>query len=130
MTLDESRLTVFAMTAPHPSRKACEITLKFVPGWPDAITTGFGRFRPSTVVANVGILCPLFPSNVVDSRRTFEPNFKPQITRRRRPFLLARRLSSRSPSPVPGAVCRSEHNDSCNEFTRSEGTEAIHAAPF
>src|SRR5262245_7593239 len=40
------------------------------------------------------------------------------------------RISSRSPSLVPGAVCRSEHNDSCNEFTRSQGAEEIHAAPF
>ena len=69
------------MTAPHPSRKACEITFKFVPGGPEAMTNGFGSFRPSTVVASVGMMYP-FPSNLIDSTTTFETNFKPQIARR------------------------------------------------
>src|SRR5437773_11271102 len=59
MTLAESRLTVLAMTAPHPSRNAREMTFKLVPGGPDATTNGFGSFSPSTVVASVGIVSPL-----------------------------------------------------------------------
>ena len=40
------------------------------------MTKGFGSFRPSTVVASVGMLYP-FPSNLIDSTTTFETNFKP-----------------------------------------------------
>ena len=54
-TFEESRLTVFAITAPHPSRNARLMTLRFVPGGPDPITNGLGSLRPSTVVARVGI---------------------------------------------------------------------------
>src|SRR3954470_23921670 len=43
------------MTAPHPSLKARLITLRFVPGGPEPMTKGLGSFRPSTVVASVGI---------------------------------------------------------------------------
>src|SRR5947207_11556670 len=47
------------MTAPQPSRKARVMTFRFVPGGPDPMTNGFGSFRPSTVVASVGIAFPL-----------------------------------------------------------------------
>src|SRR5690606_22858549 len=40
---------------PQPSRKAREMTLAFVPGGPEAITNGLRSFRPSTVVARVGM---------------------------------------------------------------------------
>src|SRR5437870_2720481 len=43
------------MTAPQPSRNARVITLRLVPGGPEAITNGFGSLSPSTVVARVGI---------------------------------------------------------------------------
>src|SRR5260221_647661 len=43
------------ITAPQPSLKAREMTLRFVPGGPDPMTKGFGILSPSTVVANVGI---------------------------------------------------------------------------
>src|SRR5882672_3527662 len=56
MTLEASRLTVLAMTAPQPSLKAREMTLRFVPGGPEPMTKGFGSLRPSTVVANVGMV--------------------------------------------------------------------------
>src|ERR1700719_4383459 len=78
MTFDESRLTVFAMTAPQPSRNARVITLRFVPGGPDPMTNGFGSFRPSTVVASVGITLLLLVNLVVyrfrrrNSTRFFE----------------------------------------------------------
>src|SRR4030095_13572196 len=55
MTFDASRLIVFAMTAPHPSRKALAMTFKFVPGGPEPMMNGFGSLRPSTVVARVGM---------------------------------------------------------------------------
>ena len=54
-TLAASRLTVLAITAPHPSLNALEITFKLVPGGPDPMTKGFGIASPSTTVANVGI---------------------------------------------------------------------------
>src|SRR5579872_2483784 len=44
------------MTAPQPSRKARVITLRLVPGGPDPMTKGLGSFRPSTVVASVGMV--------------------------------------------------------------------------
>src|SRR6266404_3260740 len=65
MTLAESRLTVFAMTAPHPSRKAREITFRFVPGGPDPMTNGLGNLSPSTVVASVGMVPPLIVNRPV-----------------------------------------------------------------
>src|SRR2546421_1317937 len=48
------------MTAPQPSRKAREMTFRFVPGGPDPMTNGFGNFRPSTVVASVDMVPPFF----------------------------------------------------------------------
>src|ERR1051326_6458375 len=56
MTFDASRLTVFAMTAPQPSLKARLMTLRLVPGGPEPMTKGLGSFRPSTVVARVGMV--------------------------------------------------------------------------
>src|SRR5580704_15348714 len=55
MIFAASRLTVLAMTAPQPSWKALAITFRLVPGGPDAMMNGLGRFNPSTVVARVGI---------------------------------------------------------------------------
>src|ERR1700712_949121 len=55
MTFEASRLTVFAITPPQPSRKARLITLRLVPGGPEPMTKGLGSFRPSTVVASVGM---------------------------------------------------------------------------
>src|SRR5436190_9611879 len=49
-TLEASRLIVLQMTAPQPSSKALPITLAFVPGGPEAMISGLGSFRPSTVV--------------------------------------------------------------------------------
>src|SRR5476651_949140 len=55
MTFEASRLTVLAMTAPQPSLKARLMTLRLVPGGPEPMTKGLGSFRPSTVVASVGM---------------------------------------------------------------------------
>src|SRR5436190_6891807 len=55
MTFVASRLTVLAITAPQPSLKPRLITLRFVPGGPEPMTKGLGSFRPSTVVASVGM---------------------------------------------------------------------------
>src|SRR6201746_2238036 len=55
MTFEASRLTVLAMTAPQPSLKARLMTLRLVPGGPEPMTNGLGSFRPSTVVASVGM---------------------------------------------------------------------------
>src|ERR1700693_3184008 len=60
MTFAASRLTVLAMTAPPPCWKALVLTFRLVPGGPDAMMNGLGRFNPSTVVAKVGmILIPI-----------------------------------------------------------------------
>src|SRR6478735_7029824 len=124
MTLDESRLTVFAMTAPHPSRKACEITLKFVPGGPDAITNGFGRARPSTVVASVGMLYP-FPRTL-----SIRPRSSRQISSRRRRHLV--------PAPAHFPLLGPSLTLRILQLTvqlqgqknhRSRGAVAIHPAP-
>src|SRR2546423_11465318 len=48
------------MTAPQPSRNAREMTFRFVPGGPEPMTKGLGNFRPSTVVASVGMVPPGF----------------------------------------------------------------------
>jgi len=45
-TLEASSETVFAITAPHPSRKARRITARLVPGGPLPMTKGLGRRRP------------------------------------------------------------------------------------
>src|SRR5476651_1942553 len=55
MTFEASRLTVFAITAPQPSRNARLMTLRLVPGGPEPMTKGLGNFRPSTMVARVGM---------------------------------------------------------------------------
>ena len=54
-TFEASRLIVFAITAPQPSRNARLITLRFVPGGPEPMTNGLGRLRPSTDVVRVGM---------------------------------------------------------------------------
>ena len=59
-TLDESRLTVLATTAPQPSLKALLMTLRLVPGGPEPMMKGLGSLSPSTVVASVGMF--LIPS--------------------------------------------------------------------
>src|ERR1051325_1367090 len=59
MTFSASRLMVFAITAPQPSRNARVMTLRFVPGGPEPMMNGFGNFNPSTVVARVGMAVSL-----------------------------------------------------------------------
>src|SRR5258708_36548920 len=84
MIFEASRLTVLAMTAPQPSWKALAITFRLVPGGPDAMMNGLGRFNPSTVVARVGIF--LFPSLLqreIRILRRFGGNFKGALWRRR-----------------------------------------------
>src|SRR6266404_1907174 len=65
ITFDASRLIVFAMTAPQPSRNARVMTFRFVPGGPEPITNGFGSFSPSTAVASVAILASLAKPRLV-----------------------------------------------------------------
>src|SRR5690349_13355644 len=40
---------VLQMTAPQPSSNARPMTLALVPGGPEAMTSGLGNFKPSTV---------------------------------------------------------------------------------
>src|SRR5947208_296202 len=49
-TFEASRLIVLQMTAPQPSSNALPMTLALVPGGPDAMTSGLGSLRPSTVM--------------------------------------------------------------------------------
>src|SRR6185369_17398769 len=54
-TLEASRLIVLQITAPQPSSKALPMTLALVPGGPEAMTSGLGRRKPSTVVLKSAI---------------------------------------------------------------------------
>src|SRR5688572_23328892 len=49
-TFEASRLTVLQITAPQLSSNALPMTFAFVPGGPEAMTKGFGTFKPLTVV--------------------------------------------------------------------------------
>jgi hypothetical protein len=54
-TLEASRLTVLAMTAPQPSLKALAMTLRFVPGGPGADDEGVGKLQAIDRGSSVGI---------------------------------------------------------------------------
>src|SRR5689334_11550581 len=55
MTFEASSEMVFATTPPQPSSNALPMTFAFVPGGPEPMMNGFGRFRPLTVISSVGI---------------------------------------------------------------------------
>src|SRR5258708_22296712 len=94
MTSEASRLTVLAITAPHPSWKALAITFKLVPGGPEAIINGLGSLSPSTVIERVGIL--LFPSLSQSGKSILRQFCREFQAARHESFIVARNAISAS----------------------------------